>query len=99
MDKTLLAGAISLSLVILPVQVLAFTPNVVGITVNDEVVIHGIQNVRDGGVINNGLVSDNAAITVTNGSSAGTANNTTVGDKGWLQITGALATGTIVNQG
>lgn len=99
MDKTLLAGAISLSLVTLPVQVLAFTPNVVGITVNDEVVIHGIQNVRDGGVINNGLVSDNAAITVTNGSSAGTANNTTVGDKGWLQITGALATGTIVNQG
>lgn len=30
MDKTLLAGAISLSLVTLPVQVLAFTPIVEG---------------------------------------------------------------------
>ncbi|CNL06036.1 Outer membrane autotransporter barrel domain protein [Yersinia aldovae ATCC 35236] len=107
MDKTLLAGAISLSLVTLPVQVLAFTPIVEGITVNNEVINTGGQIVRNGGVINNGWVygSTNngimmrAAITVTNGSSAGTANNTTVDDSGWLQVTNAFATGTIVNQG
>ncbi|WP_145564072.1 autotransporter outer membrane beta-barrel domain-containing protein [Yersinia aldovae] len=107
MDKTLLAGAISLYLVTLPVQVLAFTPIVEGITVNNEVINTGGQIVRNGGVINNGWVygSTNngimmrAAITVTNGSSAGTANNTIVDDSGWLQVTDAFATGTIVNQG
>ena len=107
MDKTLLAGVISLSLVTLPAQVLAFTPIVEGITVNNEVVSGSGQIVRNGGVINNGWVygSTNngimtrAAITVTNGSSAGTANNTTVDNGGWLQVTNAFATGTIVNQG
>ncbi|MFM1347358.1 autotransporter outer membrane beta-barrel domain-containing protein [Yersinia proxima] len=107
MDKTLLAGAISLSLVTLPAQVLAFTPIVEGITVNNEVVNTGGQIVRNGGVINNGRVYGNtnngmvtrSAIAVTNGSSAGTANNTTVDDGGWLQVTDAFATGTLVNQG
>ncbi|WP_154388927.1 autotransporter outer membrane beta-barrel domain-containing protein, partial [Yersinia enterocolitica] len=107
MDKTLLAGAISLSLVAFPVQVLAFTPVVEGVTVNNEVVDTGRQIVRNGGVINNGRVygSTNngvmtrAEISVTNGSSAGTANNTTVDDGGWLQVTDAFATGTVVNQG
>ncbi|WP_260979403.1 autotransporter adhesin family protein, partial [Yersinia enterocolitica] len=107
MDKTLLAGAISLSLVAFPVQVLAFTPVVEGVTVNNEVVDTGRQIVRNGGVINNGRVygSTNngvmtrAEISVTNGSSAGTANNTTVDDGGWLQVTDAFATDTVVNQG
>ncbi|ARB82722.1 MULTISPECIES: autotransporter outer membrane beta-barrel domain-containing protein [Yersinia] len=98
MKKTLLASAISLSLVTLPVQVLAFTPIVEGITVNNEVVDNGGQIVRNGGVINNGVVSKSMII-VTNGSSAGTANNTTVDDGGWLQVTNAVVTGTVVNQG
>ncbi|MFW5393052.1 autotransporter outer membrane beta-barrel domain-containing protein [Yersinia sp. 2544 StPb PI] len=107
MDKTFLAGAISLSLITLPAQVLAFTPIVEGITVNNEVVDSGEQIVRNGGVINNGWVYGSTnngimtrvAIAITNGSSAGTANNTTVGDGGWLQVTDAFATGTVVNQG
>lgn len=56
MDKTLLAGAISLSLVTLPVQVLAFTPIVEGKTINNEIVDSGGQIVRNSGVINNGWV-------------------------------------------
>ncbi|CQJ05214.1 autotransporter outer membrane beta-barrel domain-containing protein [Yersinia frederiksenii] len=107
MDKTLLAGVISLSLVTLPAQVLAFTPIVEGITVNNEVVDNGGQIVRNGGVINNGRVHGHinngmvskSMITVTNGSSAGTANNTTVDDGGWLQVNNAVVTGTVVNQG
>ncbi|WP_392432437.1 autotransporter outer membrane beta-barrel domain-containing protein [Yersinia sp. HM-2024] len=107
MDKTLLAGIISLSFVTLPVQVWAFTPIVEGITVNNEVVDNGGQIVRNGGVINNGRVHGHinngivskSEIAVTNGSSAGTANNTTVDDGGWLQVTDAFAIGTIVNQG
>ncbi|ATM98159.1 putative autotransporter protein [Yersinia frederiksenii] len=107
MDKTLLAGIISLSFVTLPVQVWAFTPIVEGITVNNEVVDNGGQIVRNGGVINNGRVHGHinngivskSHIAVTNGSSAGTANNTTVDDGGWFEVTDAFAIGTIVNQG
>ncbi|CNJ07512.1 putative autotransporter protein [Yersinia rohdei] len=107
MDKTLLAGAISLSLFTLPAQVLAYTPNVVGITVDNEVITSGNQTVRDGGVINNGRVygrdingvMSRSRITVNKLISAGTANNTTVDYAGWMQVEGALATDTVVNQG
>lgn len=104
MDKTLLACAITLSLVTLPVQVLAYTPIVDGITVNNEVVDSGGQIVRNGGVINNGRVygtinSGMVTKAMISISSAGTANNTTVDNGGWFQVTNALATGTVVNQG
>lgn len=90
MEKTLLAGIISASLLGLSGNVFAFTENVRGITVSDEIITrpasayNNDQSVWQGGIINNNTVRDGGMIFVQDANSM--ANNTTVGQDGYLAV-------------
>lgn len=92
MEKTLLAGIISASLLGLSTNTFAFTESVRGITVSNEVVTQVLaipthQSVWDGGVINNNTVRDRGMIFIQDD---GRANNTTVDQDGYLSVNGAI---------
>ncbi|MCD1125843.1 autotransporter outer membrane beta-barrel domain-containing protein [Jinshanibacter sp. LJY008] len=108
MKKTLLACAISSLLLGASTNALAFTEDVRGITVSNELVIappplsngyiRRSQSVWKGGIINNNTVSDGGYIYIQDG----VANSTTVNQGGYLMLNpdeGALIRDTQVNNG
>ena len=104
MEKTLLACIIGASFLGFSANSLAFTKNVHGITVSNEIVtgmqsatLANIQGVSGGGIVNNNVVSDYGQISIEDADSR--ANNTIVNQNGLLIIYEGIANNTQVNAG
>ncbi|AKJ43447.1 autotransporter outer membrane beta-barrel domain-containing protein [Pragia fontium] len=103
MEKTLLAYIIGASFLGFSGGAIAYTENVDGITVNNEIVSipentagQGNQSVSNGGIINNNIVRDNGTIFIRY---EGRANDTTVDQNGRLSVENSVINNTQVNAG
>ncbi|WP_159565438.1 autotransporter outer membrane beta-barrel domain-containing protein [Budvicia diplopodorum] len=104
MEKTLLACIIGASFLGFSANSLAFTENVRGITVSNEIITEAestsprnSQSVTGGGIINNNIVSDGGEIFIQDADSR--ANNTIVNQNGTLFIHEGIISNTQVNAG